>query len=281
MKYTGFIRKMRTALNSESASVEYTLPLENEQGTELIEINPLIGKTIKISYDGHIKCISCGRKSKKSFAQGYCYPCFSSLAECDSCIMSPEKCHLREGTCRDEQWGKTNCLQDHFVYLARSSSVKVGITRGTQIPTRWMDQGAVEALPIFRVSQRYYSGLLEVIFKQHISDRTSWQKMLKGEIPEIDLITERDKLFALCQPEIDHLMSQYQENDFHKLVDEEIIKINYPVNTYPTKVKSFNLDKIAQAEGQLMGIKGQYLILDSGVINMRKYSGYQLSFDIS
>jgi hypothetical protein len=278
MKYTGYIKKMKTTLADK---VEYALPIETAQGKVLIDINPWLGKSIKISYEGDIECISCGRKTKKSFAQGYCYPCFSSLPECDSCIMSPEKCHLREGTCRDEQWGITNCLQDHYVYLARSSSVKVGITRGTQIPTRWMDQGAIEALPIFKVSQRYYSGLLEVIFKQHVSDRTSWQKMLKGEVPEINLLSERDKLFSLCKAEIDALVNSFDKKDFQLLLNEKIVKINYPVKTYPTKVKSFNLEKVDCAEGILMGIKGQYLILDTGVLNIRKYTGYELSFEIS
>jgi N-acetyl-anhydromuramyl-L-alanine amidase AmpD len=278
MKYTGLIKKMQTTL---AEVVEYKLPIETEQGDQFIEVNPLIGKRLSITFDGDINCIACGRKTKKSFAQGYCYPCFSSLPECDSCIMSPEKCHFKQGTCRDAQWGVEHCMLDHTVYLARSSSVKVGITRGTQIPTRWMDQGAIEALPIFRVSQRYYSGLLEVIFKQHVSDRTSWQKMLKGEVVEADLTAERDQLFSSCKTEIEELMNSYQASDFEMLKNEPVVKINYPVDTYPIKVKSFNLDKLGSVEGVLMGIKGQYLILDTGVINIRKYTGYHLSFEFA
>jgi len=275
MSYSGQVRKMNTAL---AEKVQYTLPIETEQGIELVEMNPLIGKHISISYAGDIHCIACGRKTKKSFAQGFCYPCFSSLPQCDSCIMSPEKCHFKEGTCRDAQWGVKNCMSDHYVYLARSSAVKVGITRGTQIPTRWMDQGAVEALPIFRVSQRLYSGLLEVIFKQHVSDRTSWQKMLKGEVVEADLSMERELLFNKCEPEIAELLKSYQADDFEILNNEPVVKIQYPVETHPTKVKSINLDKLGKAEGILQGIKGQYLILDSGVLNIRKYTGYNLEF---
>ncbi|MBF0264331.1 MAG: DUF2797 domain-containing protein [Gammaproteobacteria bacterium] len=284
MKYQGFVRKLKTALK-ENGLVQYQLPFytDTDRNVELVELNSLIGRDIKIENLGHINCISCGRKTKKSFAQGYCYPCFTSLPQCDSCIMSPEKCHYQAGTCRDSQWGKDNCLIPHYVYLARSSSVKVGITRGTQIPTRWMDQGAIQALPIVKVSQRYYSGLMEVIFKEHVSDRTSWQKMLKGEVSEADLYQTREQLFNLCQQSITNLLDEQQikPEDIELLNQETIIDINYPVEQYPAKVKSFNLDKLATAEGQLMGIKGQYLILDTGVINIRKYTAYQLGFSIS
>jgi len=284
MKHEGYVRKLTTEL-TDSGQVNYHLPYISDQDLEpqLIELNSLIGKAIKIENLNQIECIACGRKTNKSFAQGYCYPCFTSLPQCDSCIMSPEKCHYHEGTCRDSHWGEDNCLIPHYVYLARSSGVKVGITRGTQIPTRWIDQGAIQALPIAKVSQRYYSGLLEVIFKQHVSDRTSWQKMLKGEVSDNDLYQTREELFSLCQEDINHLINENKINstDIQLLTDEKIIDINYPVEQYPTKVKSFNLDKAASAEGILMGIKGQYLIFDTGVINIRKYTGYQLGITVS
>jgi len=284
MKHEGYVRKLTTEL-TDSGQVNYHLPYISDQDLEpqLIELNSLIGKAIKIENLNQIECIAYGRKTNKSFAQGYCYPCFTSLPQCDSCIMSPEKCHYHEGTCRDSHWGEDNCLIPHYVYLARSSGVKVGITRGTQIPTRWMDQGAIQALPIAKVSQRYYSGLLEVIFKQHVSDRTSWQKMLKGEVSDNDLYQTREKLFSLCQEDINNLINENKINstDIQLLTDEKIIDINYPVVQYPTKVKSFNLDKAASAEGILMGIKGQYLIFDTGVINIRKYTGYQLGITVS
>jgi len=274
VEFSGNVRKLTTQLTDV---VQYAMPI----GDELIPFNELIGKSISICYAGEINCIVCGRKSKKSFAQGYCYPCFSSLPECDSCIMSPEKCHFKEGTCRDAEWGVAHCMQPHFVYLARSSGIKVGITRGTQIPTRWMDQGAVEALPIIKISQRLYSGQLEVMFKEHISDRTSWQKMLKGEVAEGSLIEKRDELLELCSEQIKTLNSKWASGDCEILTNESSIHIQYPVTEYPTKVKSFNLDKQPVVEGTLMGIKGQYLILDTGVINIRKYSGYHLSFSVN
>jgi len=273
VEFSGNIRKLITQMGDV---VQYTLPI----GEQKIPFNELIGKNFTISYGGEINCIACGRKSKKSFAQGYCYPCFSSLPECDSCIMSPEKCHFTEGTCRDAEWGIKHCMQAHYVYLARSSGIKVGITRGTQIPTRWMDQGAIEALPIIKISQRYYSGLIEVIFKEHISDRTSWQKMLKGEVVDGSLIDTRDELLALCGNNLQSLSSEWNPEDFKILSDEQSIRINYPVEEYPTKVKSFNLDKQPVISGRLMGIKGQYLIFDNGVINIRKYAGYNLTFTV-
>ena len=173
MKYTGNIQKMQTQLND---TVQYHLPI----GEQRVDMNALIGKQIQLQHSTEINCVACGRSIKKSFNQGFCYPCFQSLAQCDSCIIKPEKCHYHEGTCREPEWGEQHCLKDHYVYLANSSGLKVGITRGTQIPTRWMDQGATQALPIFKVQNRLTSGQVEVIFKNHVADKTSWQKMLKG-----------------------------------------------------------------------------------------------------
>ena len=169
MKYSGNIQKMHTQLNDV---VDYQLSV----GDALVNMNSLIGHNINMQFDGLINCIACGRKTSKSFNQGYCYPCMRSLAQCDSCIVKPELCHFAAGTCREPEWGLQHCMRDHYVYLANSSGLKVGITRGTQIPTRWMDQGASQALPIFRVKDRLTSGLVEVILKAHVADKTSWQR---------------------------------------------------------------------------------------------------------
>ena len=168
-------------------------------------------------------------------------------------------------------------MTDHFVYLANSSGIKVGITRGSQVPTRWMDQGAIQALPIFRVSSRLLSGLVETVYKQHIADKTNWRAMLKGEVDEIDLVAERDRLLDECSSELEVLQSEHGLQSLQILDDESAVGIDYPVLEYPVKITSFNLDKQALVEGRLMGIKGQYLIFDGGVINMRKYGGYKLS----
>jgi Protein of unknown function (DUF2797) len=273
MKYVGNIKKMQTQLNS---TVQYHLPI----GDELVNMNALTGSEIHFSYAGEINCVACGRKTKKSFSQGFCYPCFQSLAQCDSCIIKPEKCHYSEGTCREPEWGEQFCLKDHYVYLANSSGLKVGITRGTQIPTRWMDQGATQAIPIFRVKNRLTSGLVEVIFKNHVADKTSWQKMLKGEAKKVDMLARRDELYALSKTALDELCAELDSDAIDFLDKESVIDINFPVNTYPEKVKSFNFDKTPQISGILNGIKGQYLILDNGVLNMRKFGGYLLTLEV-
>ncbi len=268
---SGHLRKMHVSLLKP---VEYTLPI----GDQLIPLNPLLGKTIRLAYSGLINCIHCDRKSNKSFSQGYCYPCFKRLAQCDSCIVSPEKCHYFEGSCREPEWGDEHCMQDHFVYLANSSGIKVGITRGTQVPTRWMDQGAIQALPIFRVSNRLQSGLVEMVYKQHVADRTNWRAMLKGEVDVVALEAERDKLLSLCEGEITQLQNQYGVQAIQSIPNADAVSIEYPVLEYPVKITSFNFDKQAVVEGTLMGIKGQYLILDTGVINIRKFSAYHIEF---
>ena len=246
-------------------------------GEEELPLNELLGQSLQLEFLGEINCIHCDRKTNKSFAQGYCWPCFKSLAQCDTCIMSPEKCHYDAGTCREPEWGEANCMVDHFVYLANSSKVKVGITRGTQLPTRWLDQGATQALPIFRVKTRQQSGFVEDALRAHVSDRTSWQAMLKGDPEPVDLAAQRDQLMELCSRELDELQQRFGLQAIQSLDDVEVTEISYPVLEYPKKVKSFNLDKLPQAEGTLLGIKGQYLIFDTGVINIRKYTGYQLA----
>jgi hypothetical protein len=169
---------------------------------------------------------------------------------------------------------------DHVVYLANTSGLKVGITRGSQVPTRWMDQGATQAQPIFRVDTRLHSGLVETLFKNHIADKTNWQAMLKGSAEDRDLESDRLALVADCRAEIEALREQHGLQSITELVAAEQTHIEYPVQVYPEKVKSFNLDKTPQVGGTLMGIKGQYLIFDTGVINMRKYGGYHLSLSL-
>jgi hypothetical protein len=267
----GHLRKMRAKLDKP---VQYELLLSDQA----MPLNPVIGKPIKLTYTGKIFCVHCGRATKKSFNQGYCYPCFISLAQCDMCIMKPETCHYAAGTCREPAWGETFCMQTHYVYLANSSGIKVGITRQNQIPTRWIDQGAVQALPIFKVQSRYISGLVEVAIAKHISDKTSWQQMLKNNVEVVDLAAKQDELIATCKTELASITQRFGEQAIECLPDAQAVDIHYPVIRYPDKVKSFNLDTNPIVSGILEGIKGQYLLLDTGVINLRKYSGYELEF---
>ncbi|OOV86733.1 hypothetical protein BTA35_0212020 [Oceanospirillum linum] len=261
----------------DTQPVSYSLEL----GDTVVMLNDLVGKKLKFSFHGAINCSHCGRKTKKSYSQGFCYPCFKKLAQCDTCIMSPEKCHYDAGTCREPEWGEKFCFQDHIVYLANSSGLKVGITRETQIPTRWMDQGALAALPIFRVKTRKQSGLVEDAIRQHASDRTNWRNMLKGLSPEIDLLAERDRLLELAKDEISALQAEFGLEAIYPLLDAKPFVFSYPVVQHPEKVTALNLDKTPEVEGTLRGIKGQYLILDSGVLNIRKFSAYHVDLEIS
>lgn len=268
MNECGDLRKMKTRLR-EDGTAEYHLPLGDERHVALV---PLIGRALRLEWTGEIHCIHCGRKTRKSFNQGYCFPCVRRLARCDTCIVKPELCHYHQGTCREPDWARDNCLRPHVVYLANSSGLKVGITRAAQIPTRWIDQGATQALPILQAGERLLAGQAEMALKQHVSDRTQWQRMLRGEAEPLDLKAERDRLLALAADALAALAS-----GITALPEAQVTAIRYPVRQYPSKVKALNFDKQARVGGTLQGIKGQYLIFDTGVINVRKFAGYRVA----
>ena len=270
---SGHLSKMATRV--ENDSVHYQLCLDEHR----LDLNELLGESIQLRYQGAIHCCHCGRKSNKSFSQGYCYPCFKKLPQCDQCIVSPEKCHFDAGTCRAPQWGEEFCMQDHFVYLANSSGLKVGITRGNQLPTRWCDQGATQGLPVFRVRNRLLSGLVETLFKQQLADKTNWRAMLKGDADPVDLVTIRDELYQQFSDELAKLELEHGPGAIIHLHDQPVQDLKYPVLQYPTKVSSLNFDKTPEVSGVLKGIKGQYLMLDSGVINLRKFTSYHIDFE--
>ena len=266
---SGCLRKMRV---EASCPVSYRLPV----GDTLLPVNERLGHTLGLHYTGNIYCVACGRKTGKSFSQGYCYPCFKSLAECDLCIMKPETCHFARGTCRDEEWAKSHCMQDHYVYLANSSGLKVGITRGTQIPTRWIDQGASQAIAMFRVGSRFHSGLLEVALKKRVSDRTDWRRLLQGTPPERDMVVARARLLDSVQSDLAALKRSNSGLEWQPLNDAPV-QLTYPIDQYPARPVSLNLDKTPKIAGTLTGIKGQYLMLDCGVLNIRKFAGYEVT----
>ncbi len=203
MNYSGILLKMETKLESP---VEYELPI----GDEMVFMNPLIGKYIIFKWVREIYCVACGKKTNKSFAQGFCYPCFISAPETSECIIRPELCEAHKGIARDMEWAENHCLQDHFVYLAISSGVKVGVTRSVQVPTRWMDQGAREAIKLAKTPNRYIAGLIEVALKKHVSDRTQWQRMLKNQIIEdVDLYNKKKEMLELLTDNL----KQYECSD--------------------------------------------------------------------
>ncbi|WKE67275.1 DUF2797 domain-containing protein [Gallaecimonas kandeliae] len=262
----GTLDKMRTRQGDE---VAYQLVV----GEQLLDLNPLIGKPISLAFTGNIYCCHCGRKTKKSFSQGYCFPCMKKLAQCDMCILKPETCHLHLGTCREPDWGESHCMIPHLVYLANTSGLKVGITR--QAPTRWMDQGASQALPIIKVATRRIAGLVEVALADFINDKTDWRALLKGEAEPLDLKAEAARLLPQISQSLDGLKLQFG-TDAWELLDESVLEFNYPVRQYPAKLSALNLDKTTAIDGTLLGIKGQYLILDCGVLNVRKFSSYEV-----
>ena len=255
---------------------QYTLRLSDES----IALNTCIGKTIHFKFNGVINCIHCGRETKKSFNQGYCFPCSKRLAACDICIVRPEKCHYEQGTCREPEWALQHCFQLHFVYLANSSGVKVGITRHSQVPTRWLDQGAEQALPIYQVANRLISGLVETALKAHVSDRTDWRKMLKGNAEPKELMQVRDELYVKNTETENELRQRFGDDAITRLDAEQSVDFCYPVTEYPAKVSSLSFDKTAEISGVLQGIKGQYLFIDGKVLNMRKHTGYHVSFNV-
>lgn len=263
--YTGTIEKMSTQLASV---VQYTLTL----GTDQVLMNGLMDRNITLQHTGRIFCVSCGKQTKKSFGQGFCYQCFATSPDNAECIIRPELCKAHLGEGRDVEWEKRNHLQPHYVYLALSNDVKVGITRITQMPTRWIDQGASKAIILAEVPYRALSGEIEIELKKHMSDKTNWQRMLKNEVnTEMSLVERKEKAIALLPEEL----KKYAVPENH------VTEIEYPVLEYPKKVTSMNFDKSAAINGILKGIKGQYLIFEGGsVINLRNASGYEINLEV-
>ncbi|RXR29644.1 DUF2797 domain-containing protein [Flavobacterium piscinae] len=258
MTYEGVLTKMQTELGNP---IHYYLVFENS----FLNLNQLLDKELEISFQGY-QCLNCGKK-KKIFRQGFCYDCFMASPAAGDWIMKPElsKAHL-DIEDRDLEYEKKVQLQPHIVYLALSSEVKVGVTRKTQIPTRWIDQGAVQAIPIVEVPNRYLAGIAEVALKSQYADKTNWQKMLKNEVPPVDLVQERLRAGTFLPNEV----QEYYSNQHPDLID-----LHYPILTYPKKVSSLNLEKSPIYQGKLSGVKGQYLIFQDGtVFNVRTFEGY-------
>jgi len=267
----GTLRKLTAELD-EHHQVHYQLPI----GEQLLPLNQLIGGTLSLTFQGKITCCHCGRTTKKSYSQGFCFPCMQKLAQCDMCILKPETCHYAQGTCREPEWGEQHCFVPHYVYLANTSGLKVGITRHTQLPTRWIDQGATQALAIYKVNTRLQSGLVETALAELVADKTNWRAMLKQPADELDLHDHAHRLRQQITTRISHIQDLYGSQAVQTL-NEETVQIQYPVSQYLTKISALNFDKTANISGTLLGIKGQYLIFDTGVLNIRKFSSYLIS----
>lgn len=257
----GILRKMKVEL---SEPINYYLRL----GDEELLLNDFLDKPIKLDFQGNIFCKKCGKKIKRSF-QGFCFDHFQNAPEAAECILRPELCRAHLGEGRDPEWEEKNHNQPHLVYLALSGGVKVGVTRETQVPTRWIDQGASKAIPFARTPNRYLAGMIEVDMMQYLGDKTPWQKMISNNFDNVDLSELGDEYK-------DYLDPKYEQY----LVQEEALKLPYPVLLYPEVPSSVNFDKQNSFEGVLKGIKGQYLINEKGeVINLRRHEGYEISFE--
>ena len=264
----GALRKLELTPGEAGEPARCTLRLagEDESGQH-IELNGHLGGGVRIEYLGRVRCMHCGRRSPKSFGNGYCYPCFTTLARCDLCVVSPDRCHYHLGTCREPDWGKEFCMREHLVYLANTSGIKVGITRrGSQLG-RWLDQGAIQALPILGATTRRGVGLAEVAIARFMPDRTDWKRLLRGEAERLDLAGEARALRRrdLDLPEGVRWLEGEREETFC-----------YPVVHYPPHVVRIPLSADAPVQGNLLGIKGQYLLLSGGVFNVRRHAGYEV-----
>ena len=262
--FTGQISKLIPQL---SEPIEYFLPIGNKK----ISMNNYFGYKFEIDFSGDIFCINCNKKINKTFMQGYCYPCFLQSPQTSDCIFKPHLCRAHEGESRDMKWSEKNCLTATYVYLSLTSNLKVGVTRASHIPSRWIDQGAHCAIKLAKCPNRYIAGMIELEISKYISDRTQWRKMIQGIYDDINLLDEKKRL-------LNSLSEKYK---IYKSTDNTVINFKYPIKGSPEKIKSINMDKINLFKGILTGIKGQYLIFDNeNVLNIRKYTGYIFNLKI-
>ena len=264
LQLSGRLRKMT---HEPAEPIRYFLSLDGQPHP----LNPHLGKRVRLGFQGVITCVECGRKIRKTYDEGYCYPCFRDLPETDLCAVRPERCEHDRGDEKAQAFYRTHCRVDHFVYLSLTAGVKVGVTRHWNLPSRWIDQGAVQGLVIARTPERRLAGALEVALARHMADKTNWRKMLKGEVEAVDLTEWRQRALAWV-PE--NLRQYWME-------DQAVQVLHYPVQALPEKIVSHNLDKEPAFTDRLTGIKGQYLIFEHRVINLRKYAGYHIRFEFS
>ncbi|MBS1624996.1 MAG: DUF2797 domain-containing protein [Bacteroidetes bacterium] len=261
MRAFGLLDKMTV---SGTDPVSYSLQL----GADTVQMNDLIGRSVSLRHTGNIFCTVCSKKTYKSFGEGMCYTCFSTAPDNAECILRPELCMAHEHQGRDVEWEVRHHMQPHYVYLALVNETKVGVTRNTQIPTRWIDQGANKAIILAETPYRQLAGRIEVALKQYLTDKTHWSKMLRNDFnAEIDLLSEKARIRSLLPEDLQQYIC----------ADDTVVTITYPVTEYTKKVTSVGFDKMPEIKSPLIGIRGQYLIFEGGsVLNIRKHSGYEV-----
>ncbi len=268
MQWEGNLRKLGTSERpDEYGQVNYAL-----QGANVINelpeepINDWVGKRMIIEYNGQINCRVTGQLLRKSYGEGMSYQTWMEHPSAVPSVLRPELSRIHEGIAlRDFDWEQKHHNQPHFLYISHTGDFKVGVTRTTNCPFRWHDQGAVSAIAIALTPYRQLAGEMEVALKEILSDKTNYRKMLLDVQPKTVAL---DDLKEEC---FEHLGAVYESF----FIDESPQEFKYPVMTYPSKVTSLKLDKTPRIEGMLQGIKGQYLMFDGGrVLNLRRHSGY-------
>ncbi|HBH07763.1 MAG TPA: DUF2797 domain-containing protein [Flavobacteriales bacterium] len=263
MFWSGYLRKMTTTIGNP---IQYFTDSEKHY-----LLNNIIGKEVVLTHTSNKECIVCGKSIKKTYGQGFCYPCFQNAPENSECIIKPELCEGHLGKGRDPEWEQKHHNQPHVVYVAQTEGVKVGVTRKDQVPTRWIDQGASRARVLAEFPYRQLAGKMEIALKSNWSDRTNWRKMLTNQPPERGF----SELYQKIKSEAQNHFNEY-------LVSENnALELNYPVEIYPKRIRSISFDKTPYIRQKLAGIRGQYLIFESGnVLNIRKFSGYEITIEI-
>jgi hypothetical protein len=257
-RWSGILAGLEITGGDAGRAADYALAFAD--GRE-IPLNDRLGSGLLISFSGVVHCRHCGAQSTKSFGGGYCYDCFSTLARCDLCVVSPDRCHYDAGTCREPEWGEAFCMQPHRVYLANSSGLKVGITRAGRELHRWLDQGAIQGRVILDADTRRAAGL---------ADRTDWRKMLRADVPELDLEGAWSRLLesGLVLPE-----------GVRPARGESVVRLHYPLAGTSPPEAVWRLDR-DDVRGNLKGMKGQYLLVGRGALNVRAHAGYEVQLEL-
>jgi len=300
------LEKMKVGLESYTKEQFLTLP-EKLEGRQSAPSEPLRiaaeytlgdapvarGKRLVLRHEGSFRCTICARESKKLF-DGCCYPCFQKSAQADRCLLNPVNCHYMEGTCREPEWGKEFCYQGHYVYLAFTDKLKVGITRCSQVPVRWVDQGATMAVLLAKVGSRHQAGKLEHLLTQKYADKSHWLKMLKSgntRLGDAEFERGRREALAFLRDELAATSGSKHRApcptglphaaNIELLETATVVAIEYPLwSPVPEKIASLNLEKAPSISSEILGIKGQYLLLSDGAFNVRRHEGFVVSCEI-
>ncbi len=239
-------------------------------------LNDLLGHGIELRFTGQVNCLACGRSIRRTYGEGYCFPCSQALAAADICMVRPELCHYFDSAhpCREETFARSQCFQPHYLYCALTSAPKIGITRQHHVPTRWLDQGATAAMPLALLPSRREVGLVEKRLREAgFADRTHWARMLRADLPDVAA------LLAMAQQVVTQLET-WAVGGILAAEQRRLRRFRYPVHSWPRAAVSLDLGRQPVVSGVLRGIKGQYLLFDSGAINLRKHGGFRVVLSV-